>query len=61
MYHIFFIHSSVDGHLVASMDGPRDLHTEWSKSDTEKQISYDIAYMWNLKKGVQMNLFTKEK
>ena len=22
------------------------------KSDTERQISYDIAYMWNLKKGV---------
>ena len=22
------------------------------KSDTERQISYDIAYMWNLKKRV---------
>ena len=22
-----------------------------SESDTEKQTSYDIAYMWNLKKG----------
>ena len=33
------------------MDGPRDSHTEWSKSDTERQISYDIAYMWDLKKG----------
>ena len=32
------------------MDGPRDCHTEWSKSDRERQISYDIAYMWNLKK-----------
>ena len=21
------------------------------KSDTERQISYDIAYMWNLRKG----------
>ena len=31
------------------MDGPRDCHTEWSKSDREGQISYDIAYMWNLK------------
>ena len=30
--------------------GPRDCHTEWSKSDTERQISYDIVYMWNLKK-----------
>ena len=33
------------------MDGPRDCHTEWSKSDRDRQISYDIAYMWNLKKG----------
>ena len=32
------------------MDGPRDCHTEWSNSDRERQISYDIAYMWNLKK-----------
>ena len=27
-----------------------DGHTKWSKSDRERQISYDIAYMWNLKK-----------
>ena len=32
------------------MDGPRDCHTEWSKSGRERQTSYDIAYMWNLKK-----------
>ena len=31
------------------MDGPGDYHTKWSKSHTEKQVSYDIAYMWNLK------------
>ena len=32
------------------MDAPRDHHTEWSKSDREKQILYDIASIWNLKK-----------
>ena len=26
-----------------------------------RQISYDIAYMWNLKNRVQMNLSTKQK
>ena len=26
----------------------------------ERQISYDSAYMWNLKTWVQMNLFTKQ-
>ena len=33
------------------MSGPRDYHTKWSnKSDRKRQISYDITYMWNLKK-----------
>ena len=36
--------------ICSNMNGPRDCHTEWSKSDTERQISYDIAYIWNLKK-----------
>ena len=36
--------------MCSSMDGPRDYHTKWSKSDKERQISYDITYMWNLKK-----------
>ena len=25
--------------ICSNMDGPRDCHTEWSKSDTERQIS----------------------
>ena len=29
---------------------PRDFHIKWSKSDGERQITYDITYMWNLKK-----------
>ena len=28
----------------------RYYHTEWSKSERESQIPYDITYMWNLKK-----------
>ena len=31
------------------MDGPRDHHT---KSNRERQTSYDIAYMWNLKYNI---------
>ena len=34
---------------------PRNCHTEWSQSDTEKQILYDIVYMCTLK--IQINLF----
>ena len=31
------------------MDGPQDYHTKQSKSERERQILYDITYMWNLK------------
>ena len=31
------------------MDGPRDYHTKRSKSEKERQIPYDITYMWDLK------------
>ena len=30
------------------MDGPRDSHIQWSKSDREGEISYGIPYMQNL-------------
>ena len=36
---------------------PRDSNIEWSKSDRERQKSHDNAYMWNLRKMAQMNLF----
>ena len=32
-----------------NMDGPGDYHTKWSKSERERQITYDIIYMWDLK------------
>ena len=35
--------------------------SEVSKSDGERQISYNITYMWNLTKRVQMNSSTKQK
>ena len=31
------------------MDGLRDYHTKWSKLEWQRQISYDISCMWNLK------------
>ena len=33
------------------MDGPRDGHAEWSKSDREGEILYDISYMWDLNRN----------
>ena len=31
------------------MGGPGDYYAKWSKSDRERQLSYDISYIWNLK------------
>ena len=35
--------------LCSNIDGSRDYHTKWSKSERERQIPYDITFMWNLK------------
>ena len=45
--------------ICSNMDGPRDDHTKWSKSDRERQILYDITYMWNLKKNETNELIYK--
>ena len=34
--------------ICSNMGGPRGYHIKWSKSDRERQISYDITHMWNL-------------
>ena len=36
--------------ICRDVDGSRDCHSEWSKSEREKQISYINPYMWNLEK-----------
>ena len=41
------------------MDGPGDYHTKWSKSDKERQISYDIAYMQSPEKNDTNELIYK--
>ena len=47
--------------FAANMDGPRNSHTEWSKSVRERQISYDNTYMWNLKKKGANELIYKSE
>ena len=35
----------------SNMDGSRESHTEWSKSDRDGEISYDIPHIWTLKRN----------
>ena len=35
--------------ICSNTDGHRECHNEWSKSDREWEILYDIPYMWNIK------------
>ena len=42
------------------MDGPGDYHSKRSMSDRETWISYDIAYMWNLKNGTNELIYKTE-
>ena len=37
-----------------------DYHTKWSKSDRERQILYDITYMWNLKNSTNKLTYKTE-
>ena len=57
---ILLSHKKEWNHTICSnIDGSRNCHTKWSMSDRERQILYDIMYMWNLM--IWMNLFTKQK
>ena len=42
------------------MDGPRDYHSKWNKPDRERQISYDISYMWYLKNSTNELIYKTE-
>ena len=38
--------------ICSHMDGPRDRHTEWSKSNTERQINMTSFICGIFKKGI---------
>ena len=43
--------------ISTHVDGPRECHREWSKSEREKQISYINTYMWNVEKSYRWTGF----
>jgi len=46
---------------VTWIDRSKDCHTEWSKSDRERQISYDVIYMWTLKYDTNEPIYETNK
>ena len=46
--------------ICSNVDGPRDDHTKWSKSDRIRHIPYGITYMWNLKKNTNEFIYKIE-
>ena len=58
---ILVSHKKNETATFKDVDGPRDAQKECKKSEWENQVLYINAYMWDLKKMVQMNLFAKQK
>ena len=46
--------------ICSNMNGTRDSHTKWSKSERERQIPYDITCIWNLIYGTNEPFHRKE-
>ena len=44
----------------SNIDVTRDYHTKWSKAEIERQIPYDVIYMWNLKYDTNEPLYETE-
>ena len=43
-----------------AMDGPRDYHTKWTKSNRERQTLHDVAYIWNFKNDINKLIYKAE-
>ena len=46
--------------IRSNMVATRVYHTKWSKSERERQMLYDITYMWNLKYDTNEPIYKTE-
>ena len=46
--------------ICSNMDRSRDYHIKWGKWEWERQIPYDMTYMWNLKYGTNEPIYNTE-
>ena len=60
-YEMLFSHKKEwNNGICSNMHEPRDYHTKWSKSERERQIPYDVTYMWNLKYDTNEHIYETE-
>ena len=45
--------------ICNNMDGPREYYAKWNMSHRDRQIPYDLTYMWKLKKQMDKQSKTK--
>ena len=54
---LFSLKKGQNNAICSNVDATRDYHTKWSKSERERQIPYDITYMWNLKYHTNQRIY----
>ena len=54
MWHVYTVE------YYSNVDGPTDYHIKWSKWDRERQFSYNITYIWTLKKDINELIYKIE-
>ena len=47
--------------ICSNLDTTTDYQTKWSKSERERQIPYNIIYMWNLKYGTNWLIYKQKQ
>ena len=64
---VVYVHNEILSHkkeqnntICNNMDGTRDSHPEWGKSERERQIPYNITYIWNIVYGTKKPFHRKE-
>ena len=46
--------------ICSNMGATRNYYTKRSRSERERQIPYDVTYMWNLKYGTNEHIYKTE-
>ena len=46
--------------ICRNRDATGDYHTKWSESEWERQMPYDITYIWNIKYDTNESTYKTE-